>query len=217
MTDIDQTTQPEIAPEMRIYSVAGERLYLTRAERAAFLAAANQEAPAERMFCQLLHDTGCRPSEALELAAKGVLLDEGGIVFRTLKKRTHDGRGRMKQPQFRTVPVSPRLLENLDLVFSLRTRQREPGKDTEPLWPMSRPTAYRLVKRVMQRAGIEGRQATGKGLRHGFGVAMVTATRPVPIHVLAKAMGHSSTKTTEVYLQVIGHEERALFLGAWDD
>jgi len=41
-----------------------------------------------------------------------------------------------------------------------------------PLWTMSRPTAYRLVKWVMARAGIVGKQATGKGLRNGFGVAM---------------------------------------------
>jgi site-specific recombinase XerD len=82
---------------------------------------------------------------------------------------------------------------------------------------MSRPTAYRLIKRVMSRAGIEGKQATGKGLRHGYGVAMVTAARPLPIHVLAKAMGHSSTKTTEIYLQVIGQEERELFAGAWGE
>jgi site-specific recombinase XerD len=46
---------------------------------------------------------------------------------------------------------------------------------------------------------------------------MVTAARPLPIHVLAKAMGHSSTKTTEIYLQVIGQEERELFAGAWGE
>lgn len=210
-------TTPPIAPEMRIYSPAGERLYLNQEERKAFLQAATQEAPAERMFCQVLHNTGCRPSEALELTDERILLDEGGITFRTLKKRKHDGRGRLKQPQYRTVPVSNRLLENLDLVFNLRTRVKTPGVVSEPLWPMSRPTAYRLVKRVMDRAGITGKQATGKGLRHGFGVAMVTATQPVPIHVLAKAMGHSSTKTTEVYLQVIGGEERGLFAAAWEE
>ena len=204
----------EISPEMRIYSPAGERLYLTAEERAAFLRASIEEPPAERMFCQVLHDTGCRPTEARELTSDRILLEERGIVFRTLKKRKTDGRGRTKLPQYRTVPVSDRLIENLDLVFSLRARDKTEQLQT-PLWPMSRPTAYRLIKRVMDRAGIEGKQATGKGLRHGFGVAMVTAAKPVPIHLLAKAMGHSSTKTTEVYLQVIGEEERGLFLGAW--
>lgn len=73
---------------------------------------------------------------------------------------------------------------------------------------MSRPTAYRLVKRVMARGGITGPQATGKGRYHGFGVAMVTASKLLSIHVFATAMGHSITKTTEIYLQVTGEEER---------
>ena len=207
--------KPIIAPEMRIYDQQGQRLYLSREERGAFLEAANQESPEARLFCHVLHDTGCRPSEALALTANGVQLTECTITFRTLKKRTHDGRGRLKQPQYRAVPVSSRLAEKLDLVFNLRKNQSiKQGGD--PLWPMSRPTAYRLVKRVMGRANIAGPQATGKGLRHGFGVAMVTAAKPLPIHILAKAMGHSSTKTTEIYLQVIGQEERGLFLAAWE-
>jgi len=187
-----------VAPEMRIYDQQGKRLYLSREERYAFLEAAKQESPEARLFCHVLHDTGCRPSEALALTASGVQLTEGTITFRTLKNRTHDGRGRLKQPQYRAVPVSSRLAESLDLVFNIRQRQGE-KKEGGTLWPMSRPTAYRLVKRVMARANIAGPQATGKGLRHGFGVTMVTATKPLPIHILAKAIGHSSTKTTEIY------------------
>ena len=205
----------EIAPEMRIFSPSGERLYLNKDERARFLQASNDESPVDRMFCQVLHDTGCRPSEALALFADRVNF-EGSITFRTLKKRTHDGRGRVKLPQYRAVPVSLRLIEKLDLVFGVRQLQQK--KDSLaaqiPFWPMSRTTAYRLVKRVMDRAGIEGKQATAKGLRHAFGVAMISAAKPVPIHLLAKAMGHSSTKTTEIYLSVIGEEERGLFLAA---
>ena len=117
--------------------------------------AANQESPEARLFCHVLHDTGCRPSEALALTARGVQLTECTITFRTLKKRTHDGRGRLKQPQYRAVPVSSRLAEKLDLVFNLRKIQSIKQGD-DPLWSMSRPTAYRLVKRVMARANIAG-------------------------------------------------------------
>ncbi|MES9862280.1 MAG: site-specific integrase [Candidatus Thiodiazotropha sp. LLP2] len=81
---------------------------------------------------------------------------------------------------------------------------------------MSRPTAYRLVKRVMDRAGVNGKQATGKGLRHVFGVAMVTAKKPLPIHILSHLMGHSDTKTTEIYLQVVGEEKCQLVEDAWE-
>ncbi|MBL4753684.1 MAG: tyrosine-type recombinase/integrase [Flavobacteriales bacterium] len=62
---------------------------------------------------------------------------------------------------------------------------------------------------------IKGKQATGKGLRHGFGVAMVISSKPLPLHILAQLMGHSDTKTTEIYLQVVGEEKRQLVADAW--
>jgi site-specific recombinase XerD len=73
-----------------------------------------------------------------------------------------------------------------------------------------------MVKRVMNRAGITGKQATGKGLRHGFGVTMVTAKKSLPIHVLSQLMGHSDSKITEIYLQVVGEEKRQLVTDAWE-
>ncbi len=207
----------EISPEMRLFAPTGERLYLTADERKRFLVAANDEERAERLFCQLLHYTGCRPSEALELAPGRIQIDEQSIVFRCLKKRKKDGRGRLKQPEFRAVPVPRILIENLDLVFDIRNRQKKKLKMKKVFFPWSRPTAYRLVKRVMHRAGISGKHATGKGLRHGFGVAMVSGPKPLPIHILAQIMGHSSTKTTEIYLQFVGEEKRKLVLDAWEE
>ncbi|MCU7886171.1 MAG: site-specific integrase [Candidatus Thiodiazotropha sp. (ex Lucinoma annulata)] len=200
---------------MRLFSPTGERLYLNAQEREHFLSSLDEEDPNNRMFCQLLHYTGCRPSEALELIPRRVLIDEVSIVYRSLKKRKVDSRGREKQPQYRTVPVPQFFIEHLDLVFDIRARQKRGIKVDEPLWSMSRPTAYRLVKRVMERAGIKGKQATGKGLRHGFGVAMVTAKKPLPLHVLSQLMGHSDTKTTEIYLQVVGEEKRQMVTDAW--
>jgi integrase len=188
----------DISPEMRLFSPDGARLYLNDQERTAFLAALDEESPQDRLFCQVLHYSGCRPTEALQLVPKRVLIGEQSLVFLSLKKRKVDGKGREKQPQYRAVPVPELLIERIDLVFDVRAKQkRGQGLDT-PFWPISRPTAYRLVKRVMDRAGISGKQATGKGLRHGFGVAMVTAKKPLPLHVLSQLMGHSDTKTTEI-------------------
>ncbi len=203
------------SPEMRLFSPEGERLYLNAQEREQFLSALDEEDPQDRLFCHVLHYSGCRPTEARELIMRRVLVDEKALVFRSLKKRKTDSQGREKQPQYRTVPVPSILIEQLDLVFHLRKLHKS-GKNLDNLlWPMSRPTAYRLVKRVMDRAGISGKQATGKGLRHGFGVAMVTAEKPLPIHVLSKLMGHSSTDVTEVYLQMVGDEQRNLVMDAW--
>jgi hypothetical protein len=40
---------------------------------------------------------------------------------------------------------------------------------------------------------------------------------PNTLHTPLWTMGHSSTKTTEVYFRATGDEERNLFLAAWDE
>lgn len=207
----------EKSPEMRLFSPEGERLYLTAQERKKFLAAAEEEDRENRIFCHVLHYTGCRPSEALELSPRRILTDSRDIVFRSLKKRKKDGRGRAKQPEFRAVPVPKFLVDSFDYVFDIRRVHRKGKGLDKSFWDMSRPTAYRLVKRVMNRAEVIGKQATGKGLRHGFGIAMLSGPKPLPIHILAQLMGHSSTKTTEIYLQVVNEEKRKLVLDAWEE
>lgn len=206
---------PDIAPEMRLFTPDGGRLYLTAEERRRFLDASALESPSERMFCHVLHYTGCRPSEALAISPRHVMVEGAAIVIRSLKKHKTDPYGRLKQAQYRSVPVPPFLIEHLDLVFGLRAQLRREMNSDSLLWPMSRPTAYRLVKRVMHSAGVVGAQATGKGLRHGFGVAMVTANPPVPLHVISQLMGHSDSKTTEIYLQVLSEERHSLVMNAW--
>ena len=69
----------------------------------------------------------------------------------------------------------------------------------------------------MKRAGIDGPQATGKGLRHGFGIAMLSGNKPLPLNVLRDLMGHSVTETTEIYLQATGLEKRKLVIQAWNE
>ena len=71
------TMTVETSPEMRLFSPTGERLYLTVQERQRFLAALDEEEPINRLFCRVLHYSGCRPSEALELVPRRVLVDEG--------------------------------------------------------------------------------------------------------------------------------------------
>ncbi len=124
---------PEIYPEMRLFSPDGQRLYLTGVERAQFLAALGEENPVARMFCQLPHYTGCRPGEA-----RRVLIDEQSIVYRSLKKRKVDSRGRTKQPQYRTVPVPESFIKCLDLVFDLRARQKRGKYLDKLLWSVRR-------------------------------------------------------------------------------
>ena len=177
--------------------------------------ASAQESRETRLFCRLLHFTGCRLSEALETTPERISLDEKAIIFRSLKKRRKDRKGRLKAPQYRIVPVPERLIEEFDLVFDLQ-RPRKVAEKRAALWSMSRTTAWRVVKRVMMRAGIEGPQATAKGLRHGFAVAMLSGGQPLPLNVLRDLLGHTDIATTEIYLQVVGQERRRLVMQAWE-
>ncbi len=66
----------------------------------------------------------------------------------------------------------------------------------------------------MQVAGIEGPQATAKGLRHGFGVRATEKTRNP--RLVMKWLGHMSLNTTIIYMDVIGQEERAAARKMWE-
>jgi integrase/recombinase XerD len=82
----------------------------------------------------------------------------GLLVLESLKKR--------RSGIYRAVPVPPALLEALDLVHGIRELQARP-------W--SRTTGWRAVHAVMAAGGLDGPHASPKGLRHGFGVAAVSA------------------------------------------
>ena len=48
--------------------------------RTAFLLTLNAEAPAQRMYRQVLRYTGCRPTEALQLTVGRVLVSKRALV-----------------------------------------------------------------------------------------------------------------------------------------
>ena len=101
----------------------------------------------------------------MNLTVKNVFLDEICIQFRSLKKRKFDKKGNPKLTQYRTVPVHERFVELLDLSFDLKRKMYSiEGKDSL-LFNMHRQTAFRLIKRVMENAGISGCMAMPKGLR----------------------------------------------------
>ena len=75
--------------------------------------------------------TGCRLSETLALTTDRVDLAAGVLVFETLKKRSPG--------IYRAVPVTPALLDALDLVDGIRERQRRRGQArADRLWPCTR-------------------------------------------------------------------------------
>ncbi len=179
------------------YDSVGRRKYLTKAEGAKFLRCARQNGDSTRLLCETLYYTGCRISEALALVKDDIDSAQAVIRILSLKKR--------KNQETRRVPVPPKLANELKSLLL------EPEQDC--LWKYSRATAWRIVKRVMQSAGIEGIHATAKGLRHGFGVRGVMGK--VPVNIIQRWMGHADPSTTAIYLAVRDDEERELIKRTW--
>jgi len=115
---------------------------------------------------------------------------------------------------FRAVPVPPALLNTLDMVHGIRKLQarRDKGRGIR-LWPWSRMTGWRAVHGVMQAARLDGPHASPKGLRHGFGVAAVTAG--IPFNLVQKWLGHAQLSTTAIYADAVGAEEKDIAQRMW--
>ncbi|MEM9906053.1 MAG: site-specific integrase [Cyanobacteria bacterium P01_D01_bin.44] len=187
---------------------------MTVEERTAFLEAAGKAERRVRTLCTVLAYTGCRLSEALELTPRRVDLSELSLRFRSLKKRK-DKNGRPKLI-YRTVPVPPAVIEQLDLVYGIREIQRR-GDAAEldvRIWSWKRCWTWNLAKQVMDVAEIQdGPHKTAKGLRHSYGVAAMKAG--IQLNMLQKWMGHADLKTTAIYANALGEEERAIAARMW--
>ncbi len=191
---------------MALHTADGARKYLTAGERDAFLKAAEIANREVRTLCMTLAYAGCRLSEALALTADRVDLAAGVLVIESLKKR--------RTGIFRAVPVPPALLETLNMVHGIRELQARRGKGRGlRLWPWSRMTGWRAVHAVMRAARLDGPHASPKGLRHGFGVAAVTAG--IPLNLVQKWLGHAQLTTTAIYANAVGAEEKDIARRIW--
>ena len=184
--------------EMTLFDSQGRRKYLCRAELERFLAAAGNLPPRERAFCQTLAYSGGRLAEVLALRKMDIDRKQGAIVIKSLKKRD--------KTHHRSVPVPPALIATLELVFDLGR-----GKGSQVLWPVTIRQANRWVMRAMHAAGLE--QYSPRSLRHTFGVTAVTSG--VPLTAIKKWLGHADLKTTAIYVNAMGDEERGLAERMW--
>ena len=71
----------------------------------------------------------------------------------------------------------------------------------------------RAIKNVMVLAGVVGRQACPRGLRHGFGVGMLQSGTVLPI--IQRWMGRSRLSTTAIHTNVCGSDENAFATRLW--
>jgi integrase/recombinase XerD len=190
---------------LSLFGQYGNRKYLNDAERRRFIECAKCAPSNAREFCLTLGWSGARISEVLALTPASIDIESGVASIHTLKRR--------KRGIVRQVPLPPDLLRDLERVFKLRSAQRDPELAYARIWRFSRTTAWRQVKRVMAAAGITGTHAMPKGLRHGFGVKAFQSN--VPPHLVQRWLGHASLRTTSIYGDVIGPEERSIAARMW--
>jgi len=190
---------------MSLYGPTGARKYLNATERRRFIRAANRADPETRLFCLVLGWSGGRISEVLALTPAAIDLDSGVANIETLKRR--------KRGVVRQVPLPRDTVRELDRFFKLRIMQRNPELAIARLWSWSRTTAWRRVKEVMAAAGISGMPSMPRGLRHSFGVNAFQSN--VPPHLIQRWLGHASLRTTTIYGDVLGPDERAFAERMW--
>lgn len=178
-----------------LFNRNGIRKYVLASERRAFIAAAIRREFPVATFCLTLAICGARISEVLALTEASIDFHNEVIVFETLKQR--------KKGVYRVVPIPPVLLRRLDHLRGTNGR----------LWPWGRTTAWKLVKSVMQDAGILGAVQVPKALRHGFAIEAIQ--RSVPLNIVQRWMGHARMETTAIYANAIGEEERRLAKRMW--
>jgi integrase/recombinase XerD len=193
------------SPASFLYDREGNRKYLTRVERRAFLAAASHMPPEVRTFCLTLAYTGARISEVLALTPKRIDASARIAVVESLKKR--------RRGVFRAIPIPLTLISELDRVHAIETARQLPDLAKVRIWKFCRTTAWKWVKACLREANIVGPLASPKGLRHAFGVDALQAG--VPINLVKKWLGHARLETTEVYTNAVGDEEQAIAARFW--
>jgi integrase len=191
---------------LSLYAANGERKYVNRAERRRVLRALQRLKRERALFGLLLAWTGGRVSEVLAVRASSFQIERNVVALQTLKRR---------KPHVREVPIAPGLMAALERQFSLTHLQQDPATANRRLWPMSRATAWRVVKGAMLEAGVIGRPACPRGLRHGFGVGTLQAS--VPLNMVQKWMGHARLSTTAIYADASGEEEAAFAARFWTE
>jgi integrase len=133
----------------------------------------------EQLIVWLLRWTGLRVSEACNLKWSDVDLRNDRLTV--TKSKTQSGK--------RTIPIPPML----KTVLEYASKQSVYVLATKNGTPMKAQFAWRVVKRVGERVGIEGLHP--HSLRRTYGSDLIN--QGVRLEVVSKLLGHSSTTITE--------------------
>ena len=137
----------------------------------------------------MLYYSGCRLNEALSIQYGRFDLSEKGVSIETLKRR--------KRGVFRFIDLPEDFLEKLNDVYQVQKLQADPKQKNEILWSFTDRTGQNYIKQVMSQAGIIGKKASPKGLRHAFGITAVDCK--IPPHQIQEWLGHRFIESTAIY------------------
>jgi site-specific recombinase XerD len=163
--------------------------FLDDASAARFMRAAAELDPLRRLIVEMLARTGMRVSELCALASDAVMVIGDAHWLRIpIGKLHHD----------RLIPLHPAL------VTQLAAWRAEVGPDDSGLLltnhgrPLNRYSVNRVVKRVGQRAGIDGMHA--HRLRHTLATQAIN--RGMSLEAIAALLGHRSMRMTLIYARI---------------
>jgi site-specific recombinase XerD len=163
--------------------------FLDDPSAARFMRAAAELDPRRRLVVEMLARTGMRVSELCELRSDAVMIIGDAHWLRIpVGKLHHD----------RLIPLHPSLV---DLLSAWRTSV---GPDDSGLLltnqgrPLNRYSVNRIIKRVGQRAGIDGMHA--HRLRHTLATQAIN--RGMSLEAIAALLGHRSMRMTLIYARI---------------
>jgi integrase/recombinase XerD len=149
----------------------------------------------DRALLEFLYGTGARISEAVGAAVDDLDLTEGVVLL-----RGKGGRSRL-------VPVGGYAVEAVD-AYLVRARPAlaASGRGTPKVFlnarggPLSRQSAWTILRRAAASAGVEAAHLSPHTLRHSYATHLLDGGADV--RVVQELLGHASVTTTQIYTLV---------------
>lgn len=148
----------------------------------------------ERLILELVIQTGIRASEAVHLRWRDVIRGEQKAII------IRHGKGNKERVVGMTVALK-RALIRYRQSLPQKPRKKDFVLQNKKGQQMTRHSIGRRIKRLGERASI---YASPHALRRSF--ATLNANNNRSIAILQKALGHTSIKTTQLYLQTSGQD-----------
>ena len=166
------------------------------AEQVQQLLAAAQT-PRDRLLLLLLLSTGLRRSEAA-----AITLNQLDLEHRQLRVRGKGNKERM-------VPLTPEVVEAIKEYLAWRGPTQSDHLFISQMWgqPISGARVHRIVRQLLERAGLADEGITPHKLRHTFATHLIR--NGVDVRTVQELLGHSDLGTTAKYLHSDGQAKQA--------